>query len=242
MAAGSASAPAAPAAVAGEPAAARAPIAVVELFTSEGCSSCPPADRNLSRLAHENRAGVYALSFHVDYWNDLGWRDPYSSRAFSERQRRYSQKLLTHRVYTPQLVVNGSVEMVGSDTSASRAAIDQALSSPAAVGLSIDLSAPADGKLIVSWHATRADGLVLAVAVVQSQEGTTVTRGENAGRTLSHVNVVHAFATRDINDRDGSLSVRLGTELEPARAWVVAYLQRKSDLHVVGATGRPLGG
>jgi hypothetical protein len=185
---------------------------------------------------------VYALSFHVDYWNDLGWRDPYSSAASSERQRRYAETLGKGRVYTPQLVVNGSAEMVGSDASGSRAAIDRALTEPANVGISLDLSPPANGKVDVKWHATRSEGLVLAVAVVQNQEGTAVTRGENAGRTLAHVNVVHAFLARDISDRDGSLSLQLGTEVEPARAWVIAYLQRKSDLHVVGATGRPLGG
>src|SRR5690606_23106952 len=102
---------------AGEPAASpsTAPPAVVEPFTSQGCSSCPPADALLPRL--DDAAGpleVVALAYHVDYWNDLGWRDPLSSPRWSERQRRYARRLPSGRVYTPQLVVAGREHVVGS--------------------------------------------------------------------------------------------------------------------------------
>src|SRR5262245_48953789 len=103
--------------------------AVVELFTSEGCSSCPPADRLLADLA--KRPGVYALEFHVDYWNSLGWRDPYSAAAYSDRQRMYGDD-----IYTPQMVVNGTNLFVGSNRARAEAAIAAGLSAPPKVGLS----------------------------------------------------------------------------------------------------------
>src|SRR5712671_4480747 len=94
---------------------------VVELFTSQGCSSCPPADALLAELA--KRPDVLALSFHVDYWDRLGWKDPYSSRAATDRQNRYAKLLALHTVYTPQIVVDGKWEAVGSD----RADVERAL-------------------------------------------------------------------------------------------------------------------
>ena len=100
---------------------------LVELFTSQGCSSCPPADRVLAKLAKEAEAGdlpIVALSFHVDYWNRLGWKDPYSDAAFSQRQRIYASKLPDQRVYTPEIVVNGSSGHVGSRESEVRSAIN----------------------------------------------------------------------------------------------------------------------
>ena len=92
-------------------------MAVIELFTSQGCSSCPSADRNLARIvesAERDGRPVYALSFHVDYWNSLGWRDPFSAEEFTQRQREYARKFQARSVYTPQMVVNGQVHFVGS--------------------------------------------------------------------------------------------------------------------------------
>ena len=90
-----------------------APVAVLELFTSEGCSSCPSADKLLPQLAKLD-SNIIPLSFHVDYWNRLGWEDPFSSSEYSERQRSYAKQLNLESVYTPQLVVNGEYELVGS--------------------------------------------------------------------------------------------------------------------------------
>ncbi|MEZ6188499.1 MAG: DUF1223 domain-containing protein [Planctomycetota bacterium] len=104
-------------------------VAVLELFTSEGCSSCPPADALLGEVA--DAPGVFALAFHVDYWDHLGWRDPYGQRAFSQRQRVYSARLSGGRVYTPQLVINGAAEAIGSSRFQVRGALDRALARPA---------------------------------------------------------------------------------------------------------------
>src|SRR5262245_9342561 len=118
--------------------------ALLELFTSEGCSSCPPADALLARLASEARnAGrrVYALSFHVDYWDRLGWKDRYSSAAYSKRQGEYARRFRLASLYTPQLVVNGEQEMVGSDARSVEAALRAALARPAQTRIAITATA-----------------------------------------------------------------------------------------------------
>ena len=114
--------------------------AVVELFTSEGCSSCPPPDALLAEILEDARKDgrrVFCLSFHVDYWNRLGWTDPYSAPAFSRRQQSYAQAFKNDQVYTPQMIVNGTEEFVGSDRHRSRAAIDAALKRPERVQINL---------------------------------------------------------------------------------------------------------
>src|SRR5262245_59154605 len=113
--------------------AANATPVVLELFTSQGCSSCPPADRVLSMLGSDPslRARVVPLAFHVDYWNSIGWTDPFSSSAWSERQSAYAKQLALDSVYTPQIVVNGHDQLNGSDEDGIRRAIDAAAAGPA---------------------------------------------------------------------------------------------------------------
>ena len=117
--------------------------AVVELFTSEGCSSCPPADKLLGEIvanARENKKSVFALAFHVDYWDYIGWKDPYAKKAFSERQQRYAQTFRSNRIYTPQMVVNGTEEFVGSNRAKARANIESALKKSADFTLFLEKS------------------------------------------------------------------------------------------------------
>jgi hypothetical protein len=123
-----------------------APFAVVELFTSEGCSSCPPADRNLERIARDYaKHPVYTLSFHVDYWDHIGWRDPFSSAVYSERQRRYSAAMRARGVYTPQMVVSGTEALVGSHRAQSDDAIERSLAKVPEVFIAIDVG-PEPGR------------------------------------------------------------------------------------------------
>src|SRR5436190_23170457 len=137
------------------PAGAAVPV-LVELFTSEGCSSCPPADTLLTRLAAEKTAGgaeIVTLAFHVDYWDRLGWKDRFSSAAFTERQNRYAAAWNTDRVYTPQAVVDGRVEFIGTD--ANRAL--EALAASAARPHARVAVAPAPGDGPASKRAVRVD-------------------------------------------------------------------------------------
>jgi hypothetical protein len=163
-------------------------LVVVELFTSQGCSSCPPADAFLSELA-ATRADVLALSFHVTYWNDLGWRDPFSLAEATARQRRYA-KLLPSEVYTPQMVIDGTSDVVGSDRADALAAIAAAAASrPAAPDLR--LTRQADQAVIaVGAGAGEAD---LALVGYDGGHRTAVGRGENAGRTLAESNIVRSL-------------------------------------------------
>jgi hypothetical protein len=160
--------------------------AVIELFTSEGCSSCPPAEAYIGELAQ--RRDVLALTFHVDYWDELGWRDRFASPAATGRQRSYAQSLRLATIYTPQAVIDGVGDFVGSD----RSGIARALGSPRnGIALGITLQ---DAAVLVDLpgDAAAPPSDVLLVAYQRSAV-TPVGRGENAGRTVRETNVVREF-------------------------------------------------
>ena len=215
-------------------------IAVVELFTSQGCSSCPPADRLLATLAEQDMPGVFLLSFHVTYWDYLGWRDPFGDEAYSTRQRRYA-RTLSERVYTPQMIVNGETVFVGSNQSKARTAIAAALASPAPAQLRLEAQPILSGNLAVTWSAqAELRGRSLVVALVESDLQSKVTRGENRGRTLAHVNVVRTLATADGSAAHGELIVAVPADLNPNKARLIGYLQDGASLKILGATASTL--
>ena len=161
--------------------------AVIELFTSQGCSSCPPADQLLAELAE--RPGIVALSYSVDYWNYLGWHDTLSSASNSERQREYARARGDGRVYTPQVVVDGIIHVNGSDENAIKQAMRD--SSTRLANVKVPVSMRADGSTLVIDVAaapepshTRAATVWLVVA--KEKETVAITRGENRGRNLSY--------------------------------------------------------
>jgi hypothetical protein len=166
---------------------------LVELFTSEGCSSCPPADALLARIAREGAGGaqVVALSEHVDYWDELGWRDRFSSPTFTRRQEAYVRRLRLTAPYTPQLVVGGRTDVLGSDAGAARRAI-AAAAREATGRIDARLVPDASGDVALRVDAAWTPGISadVLVALVQDHATTRVARGENAGRTLGHVSVV----------------------------------------------------
>ena len=173
-------------------------VALVELFTSEGCSSCPPADALLARLVHESEASgrrIYGLSLHVDYWDRFGWRDPFSSAAHTRRQGAYARRFGLKSIYTPEIVVDGDGECVGSNAGAVKALIDRSLSRPSEV--TPELAGTASGQeLRVRCNVPRApQGATLNLAWVQSHAVSAPDAGENGGRTLEHVNVVRDLRT-----------------------------------------------
>jgi len=204
-------------------------VAVLELFTSEGCSSCPPADRLLRSLVQSARTDdrpIYALSFHVDYWNRLGWEDPYSDPAYSERQRRYSQRLDVD-TYTPQIVVNGRQAMVGSRSGEVQTAIKSALDTSARIDVDLDLQTT-DG-LAVTHKLTGElpEDATLRLAVVERGLSQDVSRGENAGRTLRHANVVRGFTTVPAS-RTGTTPLSIPDAVDRSQASVIGYVQSAS--------------
>lgn len=203
--------------------------ALVELFSSEGCSSCPPADALLDEVRASARPNVLTLAFHVDYWDSLGWPDPYASASFTARQEDYVRGLGLRQLYTPQMIVNGRREFVGSDRSRAKAAIDDALAQPASVQLTLGAPRVIAGQREVSVSLTEAPSdAVLFVAAVAGPLVSEVKRGENAGRTLHHGSVVRSLA-RGAARPDSVLTV-------PGSAGrLVAWVQRPGG-PVLGAT------
>jgi hypothetical protein len=219
---------------------ARVPV-VVELFTSEGCSSCPPADRLLADIVMNMPEGVdvVALSEHVDYWDGLGWRDPFSSKLFTERQDRYATHFGPDRVYTPQMIVDGAVEFVGSD----RAQLLKALGAA---------KARAKASVTVGWRGANALDVNVSAAAKSSdvmlaitEDGLSVDvkRGENAGHTLPHVRVVRSLVKIGQTDDSGALTISVpataqaGWKLASLRATV--FVQTRGLGPISGAASLP---
>jgi hypothetical protein len=200
-----------------------API-LVELFTSEGCSSCPPADEVLARLARdqpEPGVRIVTLSEHVDYWDRLGWRDPFSSATFTARQRGYSLNVSHGRVYTPQAVIDGSLDALGSDERRVRAAVQLAAARPHGTIEASPLGTTA--LSVVARGMPRPDGAHLFVAWVQDHATSVVTTGENAGRELPHVSVVRAL--EDAGPIQGGAPVRVTLAPPPSAPHLVLFVQ-----------------
>ena len=212
--------------------------AVAELFTSEGCSSCPPADRLLAKWVADSQAAnlrLYALAFHVDYWDDLGWKDPYSNPGFTRRQEAYSSVFGPGRVYTPQLIINGAEQLVGSQSRSVRRAISRALATHRPGEVRLRLGNITTGGVQIAYQT---EGLPkhawVHIAVVERGLVQRVTRGENAGRLLRHENVVRAFQTR--RTAEGDLFLPFPENLNAANSTLVAYVQDPKTLAVLAAT------
>ncbi len=207
--------------------------ALVELFTSEGCSSCPPADRLLAeidRIADEQDLPVYVLSMHVDYWDKYGWADPFSSKGFTQRQRQYASLASSNRVYTPQMIVNGEHQFVGSKSSDASAAISQSLATPSDTTLSVTL----DGDQLSYVTTGIPDDAILNVALVQPMATQSIPRGENANRVLEHTNVARWFKTYSIESDRGKFAIskeHLTEEVEE----LIAYVQSSETGQIVAA-------
>ena len=231
--------------VAGRPAPARPPVPVlVELFTSEGCSSCPPADAVLKRLSEDQPvagAQIIALEFHVDYWNGLGWPDRFSAPEFTARQRDYVRAMNLRGGYTPQRVVNGRGVFVGSDASAAREAIAGAARAPLPVIKIERLSPAAPGKrLLLRVTPPSQDGEILHAALSETGLESAVGRGENAGRQLRHAAVVRTLAQQAVRGGapvEFTLSVPAGAN--PSHLAIVVWMQKVSGGPVTALAIQP---
>lgn len=221
-------------------------VAVVELFTSEGCSSCPPADRLLSDLAEQ--AGkqdlpIICIGWHVDYWNRLGWDDRFSSEAISNRQRAYARAFDSNRVYTPQMIVNGAREFTGSDRRQAAESITAAFQQPTTSKIRLNVARGEDvardeaPTLRVAYEVPGAKGNQrLTVVLVEKGATTDVRRGENSGRTLTHVNAARSFVALPLPQTGaGEVQLRMPDGLSADEALVVALVQDRGTMQVQGA-------
>ncbi|HTD39391.1 MAG TPA: DUF1223 domain-containing protein [Mucilaginibacter sp.] len=222
-----------------KPAASGKGFAVVELFTSEGCSSCPPADALVARVQKESTdKPVYILAFHVDYWNRLGWKDVFSSHEYSERQNQYARWLNLSSVYTPQAVVNGHTEFVGSEEANLRSAIKAGLERTAKTELSLSNVKIEGDKAVIQY---KADGATsnsdLLIALIEKNATTKVQRGENGGRTLSHVQIVTQLKSISLkNSGNGTESIALPHGFDPQKWELIGFVQNTSNGEITGAT------
>jgi hypothetical protein len=217
-----------------------AAIVLVELFTSEGCSSCPPADAALLALEQSN-AQVVAIEEHVDYWDHLGWRDPFSSKTFSDRQREYADALGRGRIYTPQMVVDGRRELIGSDAAGARGAI--AAAAQVAKG---NVSLRRDGDLlhVEVKDVPGSEPAEVRLVIAESGLSTKVERGENEGRTLRHASVARSVEWVGSVGKDRSASFQVA--LKTAPSWkrenlrAVVLVQAARSRLVLAAAALPL--
>ncbi len=201
---------------------------ILELFTSQGCSSCPPADKLLATFAKDDN--LAPLSFHVDYWNGLGWADPYSQEAWTERQHQYARALGDTRVYTPELVIGGATGLVGSSTGQIKIAIAKA-SRPAL------LAATAAWKAdMVEITTTAPAGADVLVAIYEAERTIKVPRGENAGETMTNARVVRKLVKVASAGTQGSIKVAIDPAWKAVGA--VAFAQR-SDKKIVASAMLP---
>jgi hypothetical protein len=205
---------------------------VVELFTSQGCSTCPPADAYLGELA--SRPGIIALAFHVDYWNYIGWTDPFASKAATDRQRSYAKQLGLRYVYTPQMVINGTMEGVGSG----REAITQLLSDAAAdksPHVAVSVARGPGGQILVHIDGGQtAEPATIWLVGFDREHTTQVPRGENEGRVLRDYQVVRTL--KEIGSWSGeAVDLALAENAATGDGGVGVLVQLKGTGRIVGA-------
>jgi hypothetical protein len=227
---------------------------LVELFTSEGCSSCPPADALLRKLDQEQPVSgvqLIVLGEHVDYWNHLGWSDPYSSRFFTDRQEAYVHHFSLDSAYTPQMIVDGAAEFTGSDSRQASQAIENARSQPkvlvrilsASAKTPTTLSVHVDADPLAGSSAQQSAEVWLAIALNHAESQ--VSGGENGGRHLSHVAVVRSLTkVGDLKNGKGldrDVEVKLTPPTDTKNLRVVAFIQQSGPGLVLGATMQQVG-
>jgi hypothetical protein len=227
---------------------------LVELFTSEGCSSCPPADALLQQLDRTQPVGsaqLIVLSEHVDYWNHIGWTDPYSSRFFSDRQSAYSDRFGLSSVYTPQMVVDGATEFVGNDSGLATQAVQKALALqkvPVRIsGVSLNtpntLRAHVEADALPETSKPRKADVYLVVALNHAESQ--VLRGENGGRRLTHVGVVQSLTKVGSLESGKNFSqdvrVKLDSKTDLNNLRVIAFVQQAGQRQVLGAAWQRVG-
>ena len=217
---------------------ARTPV-LVELFTSEGCSSCPAAERLLAEFQSEQpfeNVELITMALHVDYWDALGWKDRFASPLFTQRQRVYDRKFKTGRIYTPQMVVDGDIEFVGSNRDKARKAISKAVKSQKAA---IDIEVKENKLKIAVSDLPRHDDATVYLAFVEDNLSSSIKRGENAGKDLTHVSVVRALnGLGRIGGSEDSFEIE--TAIQTENDWkreninLIVFVQENQKRNILG--------
>ena len=210
-------------------------IVVLELFTSQGCSSCPPADVLLKDIKSKyNHQQVYVLSYHVDYWNRLGWKDPFSKPEFSDYQRRYATKFNSNSIYTPQLVVNGRIHFTGSNEYKAYSAIKKYLNEESLSTVIIRNIERTEDSIEVTYNFEAKEAKSITFVLLVDEKKTNVSRGENRNKTIINSNVVVDKVDRDKNE--GTIFLTIPDWVNTTdKLSVIAYV-KDDDQNVIGGT------
>lgn len=218
---------------------------LVELFTAEGCSSCPPAEAMALKMEKEPLKGIdmIVLEEHVDYWNQYGWIDPFSSGDWTQRQRSYVSKLSNGNEYTPEMVVDGQSQFDGNNGRLAQAAIEKATQGPetdvTVTDAKVDPKGDDDFKISVGKLDGNADGDTAEVWIAVTEDGlhSDVSAGENAGHTLYHAAVLrymHKVGVAQADGFTGDARVKMKSSWKAANINIVAFVQEKKSLKVLG--------
>jgi hypothetical protein len=206
---------------------------VVELFTSEGCSSCPSADKLVAVAQKEFNENTIVLSYHVDYWDRLGWKDPFSKAAYTDRQRQYAEYLNLQSVYTPQAIVNGKTEFVGSNKTALWNAISNYKNSDYII-IETEIPQVSDQQLSIKYnYAPLQTDENIVLELVLKNATTQVKRGENGGATLSHINIVQDIVQK--HESKGTATFNLPANFVKENYMIVAFVQNKESFEITNA-------
>jgi hypothetical protein len=204
--------------------------ALIELFTSEGCSSCPKADDIIEEIQKKySDKNVLVLGYHVDYWNKLGWKDIFSDASFTQRQEYYSNIFRLNNIYTPQVVVNGKKEFLGSDENKLISNIEEQLNEISAVSLKLNVIQNTEGKIGVHYSAEGTDAKKeQAILVLIQKMGTNeIKKGENKGRTLHHINIVRNIFYLPLKEKTTNFTLPTGLQKEDV--FVAGFIQDKKS-------------
>jgi hypothetical protein len=213
--------------------------ALIELFTSEGCSSCPPGEAVLHHIiqkAKENSQPVYLIEFHVDYWDYLGWKDTFATPGYSKRQQNYGDNLKLNSIYTPQVIVNGKTEMVGSEEDEINKAIISELQVPAMITIDCKAAKASTNTVEISYTILgNISGCELNFAIVESNLTTYVKKGENARKTLTHDNIARVFKTIKTTSLSGKITLSVPS-INLNNAKLICFVQNIENMNIIGAT------
>ncbi len=210
---------------------------IVELYTSQGCSSCPRADKVLEQIAEEYKnKNVIPLGFHVDYWDRLGWKDTFSKQEFSQRQYGYSQRFRNSTVYTPQMIVNGVSEFNGGDKSKAFTIIDKNIKTKVSAKLNGKIN-ELGKKLPIDYSVSDIvfDRYTMNIVLVKNKEKVNIRRGENSNRQIVYQNIVIDLKTINANKK-GRITLNKPKDYSKENYTVVLFLQENNNGPIISAT------
>jgi len=213
---------------------------VLELFTSLSCSSCPEADKHIGQvqeMAQKNGLPVYPISFHVDYWNHLDWVDKFSSEKYSERQQKYSRALKKLNIYTPQIIVNGQFEFIGSNRSVCEKQINDILKKEPDQNVKITATFKQVNDSINVFYLLNKNNVgVLNFALIEKSSEVEIKSGENNGKKINCYNVVRNFIQIDSRSKSGMIVLKCPPGLTHENLSILVYQQSKIDMRIKGAS------